>query len=283
MIPFMTEQIYSNIVRSVDESAPISIHLCDFPEIKSEWILPRLEESMQNLLDVVVMGRACRNAANIKNRQPLAKMYVKSEFELEGMYTDIIADELNIREICFTDDVEGFVSYSFKPQLKTVGPKFGKLVGAIRGALANIDGSAAMAELKATGCIKLDINGNAVELAEEDLLIESAKVEGYVSESNAAVTVILDTNLTEELVAEGYVREIISKIQTMRKRAGFEVMDKIVIYAEDNEKIMAILSEKKAEICSEVLANDIILGEMNGFVQEWNINEEKVTMGVVKE
>ncbi len=283
MIPFMTEQIYSNIVRSVDESAPISIHLCDFPEIKSEWILPRLEESMQNLLDVVVMGRACRNAANIKNRQPLAKMYVKSEFELEGMYTDIIADELNIREICFTDDVEGFVSYSFKPQLKTVGPKFGKLVGAIRGALANIDGSAAMAELKATGCIKLDINGNAVELAVEYLLIESAKVEGYDSESNAAVTVILDTNLTEELVAEGYVREIISKIQTMRKRAGFEVMDKIVIYAEDNEKIMAILSEKKAEICSEVLANDIILGEMNGFVQEWNINEEKVTMGVVKE
>ncbi|HIV17412.1 MAG TPA: isoleucine--tRNA ligase [Candidatus Alectryocaccobium stercorigallinarum] len=282
MIPFMTEQIYQNIVRSVDSSVPESIHLCDFPKVKEEWIIPELEENMANLLDVVVLGRACRNAANIKNRQPLAKMYVKSGFTLDKLYVDVIADELNIKEVCFTDDIEGFVSYSFKPQLKTVGPKFGKLVGGIRNALANIDGSAAMAELKSSGKITLDIDGNTVELAEEDLLIESAKVEGYISESNANATVVLDTNLTPELITEGFVREIISKVQTMRKEAGFEVMDKIILYAADNEKICGILADNKNEICSEVLANDIVLGKTDGYVKEWNINEEKVTMGVVK-
>ena len=278
----MTEQIYQNIVRSVDSSVPESIHLCDFPKVKEEWIIPELEENMANLLDVVVLGRACRNAANIKNRQPLAKMYVKSGFTLDKLYVDVIADELNIKEVCFTDDIEGFVSYSFKPQLKTVGPKFGKLVGGIRNALANIDGSAAMAELKSSGKITLDIDGNTVELAEEDLLIESAKVEGYISESNANATVVLDTNLTPELITEGFVREIISKVQTMRKEAGFEVMDKIILYAADNEKICGILADNKNEICSEVLANDIVLGKTDGYVKEWNINEEKVTMGVVK-
>ena len=282
MIPFMTEQIYQNIVRSVDKSVPESIHLCDFPEVKEEWIIPELEENMANLLDVVVLGRACRNAANIKNRQPLAKMYVKSAFTLDKLYVDVIADELNIKEVCFTDDIEGFVSYSFKPQLKTVGPKFGKLVGGIRNALANIDGSAAMAELRSAGKLTLDIDGNTVELAEEDLLIESAKVEGYISESNANVTVVLDTNLTPGLIAEGFVREIISKVQTMRKEAGFEVMDKIVLYAADNDKICGILADNKNEICSEVLANDIVTGEVKGYIKEWNINEEKVTMGVVK-
>jgi isoleucyl-tRNA synthetase len=282
MIPFMTEQIYQNIVRSVDSSVPESIHLCDFPKVKEEWIIPELEENMANLLDVVVLGRACRNAANIKNRQPLAKMYVKSGFTLDKLYVDVIADELNIKEVCFTDDIEGFVSYSFKPQLKTVGPKFGKLVGGIRNALANIDGSAAMAELKSSGKITLDIDGNTVELAEEDLLIESAKVEGYISESNANATVVLDTNLTPELITEGFVREIISKVQTMRKEAGFEVMDKIILYAADNEKICGILADNKNEICSEVLANDIVIGKTDGYVKEWNINEEKVTMGVVK-
>ena len=283
MIPFMTEQIYQNIVRGVDSSVPESIHLCDFPEVKTQWIIPELEENMKNLLDIVVMGRACRNAANIKNRQPLAKMYVKSGFALDKLYVDVIEDELNIKEVCFTDDVEGFVSYSFKPQLKTVGPKFGKLVGGIRNALANVDGSAAMSELKTNGKLTLDIDGNTVELAEEDLLIESAKVEGYISESNANITVVLDTNLTPELIAEGFVREIISKVQTMRKEAGFEVMDKIILYSMNNDKIARILADNKDQICSEVLANDIVLGEAKGYVKEWNINEEKVTMGVERD
>lgn len=283
MIPFMTEQIYQNIVRGVDSSVPESIHLCDFPEVKTQWIIPELEENMKNLLDIVVMGRACRNAANIKNRQPLAKMYVKSGFALDKLYVDVIEDELNIKEVCFTDDVEGFVSYSFKPQLKTVGPKFGKLVGGIRNALANADGSAAMSELKTNGKLTLDIDGNTVELAEEDLLIESAKVEGYISESNANITVVLDTNLTPELIAEGFVREIISKVQTMRKEAGFEVMDKIILYSMNNDKIARILADNKDQICSEVLANDIVLGEAKGYVKEWNINEEKVTMGVERD
>ena len=283
MIPFMTEEIYQNIVRSVDTNAPESIHLCDFPKVHDEWIMPELEENMKNLLDIVVLGRACRNAANIKNRQPLSKMYVKSSFTLDKLYTDVIEDELNIKEVCFTDDIEGFVSYMFKPQLKTVGPKFGKLVGGIRTALMSIDGNAAMSELKSNGKLTLDINGTNVELAEEDLLIESAKVDGYISDSNANVTVVLDTNLTPELIAEGFEREIISKVQTMRKEAGFEVMDKIILYASGNKKIEDTLSDRRDEICKEVLANDIVLTETKGYVKEWNINDEKVTMGVEKD
>ena len=283
MIPFMTEEIYQNIVRSVDTNAPESIHLCDFPKVHEEWIMPELEENMKNLLDIVVLGRACRNAANIKNRQPLSKMYVKSSFTLDKLYTDVIEDELNIKEVCFTDDIEGFVSYMFKPQLKTVGPKFGKLVGGIRTALMSIDGNAAMSELKSNGKLTLDINGTNVELAEEDLLIESAKVDGYISDSNANVTVVLDTNLTPELIAEGFEREIISKVQTMRKEAGFEVMDKIILYASGNKKIEETLSDRRDEICKEVLANDIVLTETKGYVKEWNINDEKVTMGVEKD
>ncbi len=282
MIPFMTEQIYQNLVRTVDADAPMSIHLCDFPAARQEWILPELEENMKNLLDVVVLGRACRNTANIKNRQPLARMYVKSDFTLDQMYKDIIADELNIKEVCFTDEIGSFVSYSFKPQLKTVGPKFGKLVGGIRGALANIDGSAAMAQLKETGKLTLSVNGTEVELAEEDLLIESAKVEGYVSEAYGPVTVVLDTNLTPELIEEGFVRELISKIQTMRKEAGFEVMDKIVVSAKDNAKIEAVLKANQAQICSEVLAEEIVYGTTDGYEKAWKINDEDVVLAVKK-
>ena len=225
MIPFMTEDIYQNLVRSVDKDAPESIHLCDFPTVNEAWIDKDLEADMKELLEIVVLGRACRNTVNIKNRQPIGTMYVKAEKKMSEFYTDIIADELNVKEVKFADDVESFISYSFKPQLRTVGPKYGKLLGGIRQALTDINGTAAMNELRTNGVLKLDINGNDVELTEEDLLIETAQTEGYVSESDGETSVVLDTNLTPELIEEGFVREIISKIQTMRKEAGFEVMD----------------------------------------------------------
>ena len=282
MIPFMTEDIYQNLVRSVDKDAPESIHLCDFPTVNEAWIDKDLEADMKELLEIVVLGRACRNTANIKNRQPIGTMYVKAEKKMSEFYTDIIADELNVKEVKFADDVESFISYSFKPQLRTVGPKYGKLLGGIRQALTDINGTAAMNELRTNGVLKLDINGNDVELTEEDLLIETAQTEGYVSESDGETSVVLDTNLTPELIEEGFVREIISKIQTMRKDAGFEVMDKIVVYAHGNDKIQAVMKTHEAEIKSEVLADEMVLGETDGYVKEWNINKEAVTMGVKK-
>ena len=282
MIPFMTEDIYQNLVRSVDKDAPESIHLCDFPTVNEAWIDKDLEADMKELLEIVVLGRACRNTANIKNRQPIGTMYVKAEKKMSEFYTDIIADELNVKEVKFADDVESFISYSFKPQLRTVGPKYGKLLGGIRQALTDINGTAAMNELRTNGVLKLDINGNDVELTEEDLLIETAQTEGYVSESDGETSVVLDTNLTPELIEEGFVREIISKIQTMRKEAGFEVMDKIVVYAHGNDKIQDVMKAHKDEIKSEVLADEMVLGETDGYVKEWNINKEAVTMGVKK-
>ena len=282
MIPFMTEDIYQNLVRSVDKDAPESIHLCDFPTVNEAWIDKDLEADMKELLEIVVLGRACRNTANIKNRQPIGTMYVKAEKKMSEFYTDIIADELNVKEVKFADDVESFISYSFKPQLRTVGPKYGKLLGGIRQALTDINGTAAMNELRTNGVLKLDINGNNVELTEEDLLIETAQTEGYVSESDGETSVVLDTNLTPELIEEGFVREIISKIQTMRKEAGFEVMDKIVVYAHGNDKIQDVMKAHKDEIKSEVLADEMVLGETDGYVKEWNINKEAVTMGVKK-
>ena len=282
MIPFMTEDIYQNLVRSVDKDAPESIHLCDFPTVNEAWIDKDLEADMKELLEIVVLGRACRNTANIKNRQPIGTMYVKAEKKMSEFYTDIIADELNVKEVKFADDVESFISYSFKPQLRTVGPKYGKLLGGIRQALTDINGTAAMNELRSNGVLKLDINGNNVELTEEDLLIETAQTEGYVSESDGETSVVLDTNLTPELIEEGFVREIISKIQTMRKEAGFEVMDKIVVYAHGNDKIQDVMKTHEDEIKSEVLADEMVLGETDGYVKEWNINKEAVTMGVKK-
>ncbi len=282
MIPFMTEDIYQNLVRSVDKDAPESIHLCDFPTVNEAWIDKDLEADMKELLEIVVLGRACRNTANIKNRQPIGTMYVKAEKKMSEFYTDIIADELNVKEVKFADDVESFISYSFKPQLRTVGPKYGKLLGGIRQALTDINGIAAMNELRTNGVLKLDINGNDVELTEEDLLIETAQTEGYVSESDGETSVVLDTNLTPELIEEGFVREIISKIQTMRKEAGFEVMDKIVVYAHGNDKIQDVMKAHEDEIKSEVLADEMVLGETDGYVKEWNINKEAVTMGVKK-
>ena len=282
MIPFMTEDIYQNLVRSVDKDAPESIHLCDFPTVNEAWIDKDLEADMKELLEIVVLGRACRNTANIKNRQAIGTMYVKAEKKMSEFYTDIIADELNVKEVKFADDVESFISYSFKPQLRTVGPKYGKLLGGIRQALTDINGTAAMNELRTNGVLKLDINGNDVELTEEDLLIETAQTEGYVSESDGETSVVLDTNLTPELIEEGFVREIISKIQTMRKEAGFEVMDKIVVYAHGNDKIQDVMKAHEDEIKSEVLADEMVLGETDGYVKEWNINKEAVTMGVKK-
>ncbi len=282
MIPFMTEEIYQNLVRSVDKDAIESIHLCDFPKVEEAWINKELEDDMEELLKIVVLGRAARNTANIKNRQPIGTMYIKADKEMGQFYTDIIADELNVKEVKLANDVESFISYSFKPQLRTVGPKYGKLLNGIRTALAEINGTEAMNELRSTGLLTLDINGNKVELSEEDLLIETAQTEGYVTEADGDISVVLDTNLTPELIEEGFVREIVSKVQTMRKEAGFEVMDKIHIYAKDNDKILELMKNHKEEIMSEVLAEDMTLGTTDGYVKEWNINKEPVVLGVAK-
>ena len=282
MMPFMTEEIYQNLVRSVDKDAIESIHLCDFPKVEEAWINKELEDDMEELLKIVVLGRAARNTANIKNRQPIGTMYIKADKEMGQFYTDIIADELNVKEVKFANDVESFISYSFKPQLRTVGPKYGKLLNGIRTALAEINGTEAMNELRSTGLLTLDINGNKVELSEEDLLIETAQTEGYVTEADGDISVVLDTNLTPELIEEGFVREIVSKVQTMRKEAGFEVMDKIHIYAKDNDRILELMKNHKEEIMSEVLAEDMTLGTTDGYVKEWNINKEPVVLGVAK-
>ena len=283
MIPFMTEEIYRNIVVNVDKNAPESIHFCDFPEVNEEWIDTKLEEDMDHVLQIVVQGRACRNTANIKNRQPIGKMYVKAAFELSDFYKDIIADELNVKEVVFTDDVSAFTSYSFKPQLRTVGPKYGKKLNAIRQYLGSVDGNAAMNELKTTGKLTFDADGDQVELLEEDLLIDAAQMPGYVSDTEYETTVVLDTNLTPELVEEGFIREIISKIQTMRKEAGFEVMDHIRVYFAQNDKIKALVDSNNAEIKDEVLANEICFDTIKGYNKEWNINGETVVIGVEKE
>ncbi len=282
MIPFMTEDIYRNLVCSVDKNAPESVHLCDFPDVKEEWIDAQLEADMEAVLSVVVMGRACRNTANIKNRQPIGNMYIKADFTLGDFYLDIIKDELNVKNASFKEDVRDFTSYSFKPQLKTVGPKFGKILNDIRAALTALDGNKAMDELNEKGSLTLNIQGNDVVLEREDLLIETAQMEGFVSDSYGQLTVVLDTNLTPELIEEGFVRELISKIQTMRKEAGFEVMDKINIYVSGNDKIAQLFEAHADEIKSDVLAVNIFAGEVKGYSKEWNINGENVTLGVEK-
>ena len=282
MIPFMTEQIYQNLVRSVDQTAPESIHLCDYPVVNEDYIDTELEANMENVLKLVVMGRACRNTSNIKNRQPIGQMFVKAEFTLPEFYQEIVADELNVKNVKFTDDVRDFTSYSFKPQLKTVGPKYGKMLGGIKKALDTIDGNAAMDELNANGSLNLDVDGQEITLFKEDLLIDTAQIEGYVSENDNGITVVLDTNLTEELLEEGFVREIISKIQTMRKEAGFEVMDKIRVTYTGSEKAESIFAKYAESISSEVLAEEVTKAEPAGYVKEWNINKEHVTLGVTK-
>ena len=281
MIPFMTEEIYQNLVRSINTEAPESIHLCDFPAVNEAWIDKELEKNMDEVLKIVVMGRACRNSANIKNRQPIGNMYVKAPNVLSEYFVEIIEDELNVKKVEFTDDVRAFTSYSFKPQLRTVGRKYGKYVNEIKEILAGLDGNQAMDTLNETDLLSFETqDGTKVELAKEDLLIDMAQMEGYVSESDHTITVVLDTNLTPELIEEGFVRELVSKIQTMRKEAGFEVMDKIRVYAKDNDKIVSIMKNHGDEIKSEVLAEEIVTGETKGYEKEWNINSEKVTMAV---
>ena len=282
MIPFMTEDIDQNLVRSVDKSAKESIHLCDFPKVNEAHIDKELEENMERVLKIVVLGRACRNKSNIKNRQPIGKMFVKAGFELPEFFKEIITEELNIKEVEFTEDVRAFTSYSFKPQLRTVGPKYGKFLGKIKEALANLDGNAAMDKINAGEPLTFDFDGNEVVLEKEDLLIDMAQVEGYVSESDGNVTVVLDTNLSEELIEEGFVREVISKIQTMRKEAGFEVMDKIIVNVDKNAKIEDIINNNLDEIKLEVLAEKVEFGKMSGYSKEWNINGEDVSLGVEK-
>ncbi len=282
MVPFMTEEIYLNLVKSVNADAPESIHLCDFPAVNENMIDKKLEESMDAVLKMVVMGRAARNAANIKNRQPIGTMFVKAETTLDDFFKEIIEDELNVKEVTFTDDVRDFTSYSFKPQLKTVGPKYGKQLGGIKEYLGSLDGNAAMDELKAKGALVFDVNGTEVSLAEEDLLIEMSQKEGYVSEADNYVTVVLDTNLTEELIEEGFVYEVISKIQTMRKDADFEVMDHIKVSINGNQKVADIVMANEKAISEKVLADAILKDETLSVSKEWNVNGETVTIGVEK-
>ncbi len=282
MIPFMTEEIYQNLVRSVVKNAPESIHLCDFPSVEESFIDKELEKNMEDVLDAVVLGRACRNEASIKNRQPVSRMYVKADFTLSDFYKDIVRDELNIKEVIFTDDVREFTSYTFKPQLRTLGPRYGKQLGGIQKALASLDGNAAMDELNGKGRLVFTIDHVNVELSREDLLIDAAQKEGYVSQENGRMTVVLDTNLTQELLEEGFVYEIISKIQTMRKEAGFEVMDHIKVSLGGNEKLWRIAEKNKEVIGGKVLAEDFANGADLPVSKEWNVNGEAVTISIEK-
>jgi len=282
MIPFMAEEIYQNMVRTVDPKAKESIHLCSFPEVNESWIDKELEDSMDEALKIVVMGRAARNNSGLKNRQPLAAMYVKAPHALSGYYTDIIKDELNVKSCEFTDDADQFVSYTFKPQMRTVGPKYGKLLNSIRTALQNLDGQAAMKELKETGALHMEFDGTPVELTEADLLIDTGKSDRFVTEADNTVTVVLDTLLTDGLIEEGFVREVISKVQTMRKEAGFEVMDHIVLSASGSEKVLGIIGKNSDLIGKNVLADQFVSGTAEGYVKEWSLNGEKVTFGVKK-
>ena len=282
MIPFMTEEIYQNLVRSVDKNAPESIHLTDFPTVNEEFIDKDLEISMDEVLDIVVLGRAARNSANIKNRQPIGNMYVKAETVLDSFYVEIIEDELNVKAVEFKDDVEEFVSYSFKPQLKTVGPKYGKLLGKIREALASLDGHAAMKSLNDTGSVDFEFDGEKVSLGREDLLIETAKNDDFVTEADNKTTVVLDIRLSEELIEEGFVRELISKVQTMRKEAGFEVVDHIVLSQTGNERIAEIIKKNEAVIKNDTLADEIVYNNVEGYTKDWNLNGENTSLGVSK-
>lgn len=282
MIPFMTEEIYQNLVRSVDKNAPESIHLTDFPAVNEDFIDKDLEVSMDEVLDIVVLGRAARNSANIKNRQPIGNMYVKAETVLDQFYVEIIEDELNVKAVEFKDDVEEFVSYSFKPQLKTVGPKYGKLLGKIKEALASLDGHAAMKSLNETGSVDFDFDGEKVSLGREDLLIETAKNDDFVTEADNKTTVVLDIRLDEALIEEGFVRELISKIQTMRKEAGFEVVDHIVLSQTGNERIAEIIKKNEAVIKNDTLADEIVYNNVEGYTKDWNLNGENTSLGVSK-
>ncbi len=281
LIPFMTEDIYRNLVCSVDKNAPESIHLCDYPEADTDMIDKSLEENMEEVVDVVVLGRACRNAANIKNRQPIAKMYVKAERTPDESFIDVIAEELNLKEVVFTDNVREFTTYSFKPQLRTVGPKYGKYLGGIKTKLSELDGNEAMDELDATGSLKFTVSDAEIVLTKEDLLIEMTKKEGFESLGDKGITVVIDKRLTPELIEEGNVREIISKIQTMRKDSGFEVMDRIKVAFSENAAVLGVAIKNAEQIKDETLADSVSEGTLK-FSKKWNINGEDVVISVEK-
>lgn len=280
-VPFMTEMIYRNLVLNVDKNAPESIHLCDFPKADPELDFAEIEADMDAARRVVILGRACRNAANIKNRQPIAKIYVQTSDEIGGVYRDIILDELNVKEIEITDNAGAFISYNFKPQLKTMGPKYGKLVRPIFEEVNRLDGAEVMAKLNGGETICLTVDGADVEIGKDDVLVETLQKDGFVSDSDAVYTVVLDTNLTPELIEEGFVREILSKIQTMRKDSGFEVQDNIKVGFCGSDKIAGIIENNKAEISAQALAVSIDRAGV-GDMKEWNINGEKVSIGIVK-
>ena len=282
MIPFMTEEIYQNLVRGLDESAPESIHLCDFPTVDAAMIDKKLEEDMEAVLETVVLGRAARNTANIKNRQPIGRMYVKAQEELSDFYKEIIEDELNVKEVIYSQDVRDFTSYTFKPQLRTLGKRFGKQLNALKEVLAGLNGNAAMDEINEKGTLTITLDGKEEVLEKDDLLIDAAQVEGFVSESYGGITVVLDTNLSEELIEEGFVYEIISKIQTMRKDAGFEVMDHITVAMQGNAKLEEIVKKNESSIAAKVLADEILYDKEAADAKEWSINGETVKIGVQK-
>ncbi len=282
MIPFLSENIYQNLVVNVDKSAPESIHLCDFPNVNEELINKELEEKMESVLEIVVLGRSARNGSAIKNRQPLNTMFVKCDLGLEDFYTDIIKEELNIKNVSFTDEVDNFVSYLFKPQLKTVGPKYGKQLGEIRTALSNLDGNAAKRELDQNGMLVLSLPSGEVQLSADDLLIEATQKEGFYTVNDHGITVALDTNLTEELIEEGFIREIVSKIQTMRKEADFNVIDHIKVTLSGSDKAIKIALDNASEIALDTLSDAIVAENPTGFVKQWDINGEALEIGVEK-
>ena len=282
MVPFITEEIYQNLVAGIDPTAPESVHLCDFPKADPALLDQPLEDRMDEVLKIVVMGRACRNTANIKNRQPIGDMYVKAPIALEDYFAAIIRDELNVKRITFTSDARAFTSYSFKPQMRTLGPKYGKYLNEIRQKLSELDGNAAMDELNETGTLKLQLSDITAELTKDDLLISSAQIPGFVSETNGEYIVVLDSNLTPELLEEGMVREIVSKIQTMRKEAGFEVMDHIALSATGNSKVEEILLHNLDFIKEEVLCDVFEEPKEGAYTKDWNLNGEDVTLAVRK-
>ena len=280
MVPFITESIYRNLVCSVDDKAPISVHLCDFPVANEAFIDTELEAEMELVLEIVVLGRAARNASNIKNRQPIGNMYVKADRQLDDFFKEIVASELNLKAVSFKDDMEEYLSYSFKPQFKVLGPKVGKQIGEVKAALAGINGHAAKAELESTGKLKLTLKSGEVELLPEDVDITMSQTEGFATQRYGNVTIALETTLSQELIEEGFVREIISKLQTMRKENGFQVVDHITVYAAGNDKLVDIMSRNEDFLKKVVLADKVVYGSTEGFVKEWNINGEDITLAV---
>ena len=282
MLPFMAEDIYQNLVRNIDKDAPLSVHLCSFPEVDEKMIDPELEVAMDEILKIVVLGRAARNTANIKNRQPIGKMYVKADKKLFGEEKAIIEDELNVKEVVFTESAREFTTYQLKPQMRTLGPKYGKLLGKIGQHLQTMDGNDVVDAFERGETVSFDIDGTLVTLGKDDVLTSPMQKSGFVAQEDKGVTVVLDTNLTPELIAEGYVREVVSKVQTMRKEAGFDVTDHITVSADGSERILAILAANADRIRQDVLADAIASGARSGYCKEWDINGETVTLGVEK-